>query len=176
MDDPRYGTEPPENIPVVTYGSTPTTTHVRVLAGELQGQRGPFQTVQAVQILDYTLPPATEVVHTVPEHMDNCLVYVFQGSMHVNAQTAVGTHHIARLDARPGQPRSFTVRTGITEGARFLLFAGTRLQQPIAWHGPFVMTTQAEIQQALREYSEGTFLKKRASWDYKRIATRPADV
>jgi redox-sensitive bicupin YhaK (pirin superfamily) len=176
MDDPRYGTEPPENIPTLTYGSEimDTPSVVRVLAGELKGQTGPFKTVQEVQILDFNLPAVATVEHAVPEHMDNCLIYVFQGSMEV-AGKKVGTHQVARLDASPGQPRSFTVQAAANEGARFLVFAGKMLKQPIAWHGPFVMTTQAEVQQTLKEYSQGTFLKIRTAWDYKRIATKPKD-
>jgi hypothetical protein len=51
--------------------------------------------------------------------------------------------------------------------------AGKRLEQPVAWHGPFVMTTDEEIAKTLIEYRRGTFLKKRADWDYKRLSTRP---
>jgi hypothetical protein len=54
-----------------------------------------------------------------------------------------------------------------------LVFAGKRLKQPIAWHGPFVMTTNEEINVAIDEYRSGRFLKKRAPFDYKKIAAFP---
>jgi len=51
-----------------------------------------------------------------------------------------------------------TVKAG-EEGIRFLLVSGRPLREPVAWYGPIVMNTQAELQQAFRELQEGTFLK-----------------
>jgi redox-sensitive bicupin YhaK (pirin superfamily) len=45
------------------------------------------------------------------------------------------------------------------EGIRFLLVSGKPLQEPVAWHGPIVMNTQAQLQQAFTELRDGTFLK-----------------
>jgi redox-sensitive bicupin YhaK (pirin superfamily) len=44
-------------------------------------------------------------------------------------------------------------------GVRFLLFSGKPLREPVAWNGPIVMNTEAELEQAFREYREGTFIK-----------------
>jgi redox-sensitive bicupin YhaK (pirin superfamily) len=51
-----------------------------------------------------------------------------------------------------------TVQAG-DEGIRFLLVSGKPLEEPIAWHGPIVMNTQAELQQAVAELRNGTFIK-----------------
>ncbi|MDH3743945.1 MAG: pirin family protein, partial [Acidobacteriota bacterium] len=51
-----------------------------------------------------------------------------------------------------------TVEAG-EEGIRFLLVSGKPLQEPVAWYGPIVMNTQAELRQAFAEYQAGTFLK-----------------
>lgn len=56
-----------------------------------------------------------------------------------------------------------------------MLFAGKRLDQPIAWRGPFVMTTQAEIADTVRAYQMGAFPSVRAAWDYRSLAAFPAD-
>jgi hypothetical protein len=45
------------------------------------------------------------------------------------------------------------------EGIRFLLVSGKPLEEPVAWYGPIVMNTQAELQTAFSELKEGTFLK-----------------
>ena len=51
-----------------------------------------------------------------------------------------------------------TVQAG-DEGIRFLLVSGRPLEEPVAWHGPIVMNTQAELRQAMAELADGTFIK-----------------
>ena len=52
-----------------------------------------------------------------------------------------------------------TVQAG-EHGIRFLLVSGKPIQEPVAWYGPIVMNTQAELQQAVSELRNGTFIKK----------------
>jgi len=49
-----------------------------------------------------------------------------------------------------------TVQAG-PEGVRFLLVSGQPIQEPVAWWGPIVMNTRAELDQAIQELREGTF-------------------
>ena len=51
-----------------------------------------------------------------------------------------------------------TVQAG-DEGMRFLLVSGKPLEEPVAWYGPIVMNTQAELRQAVAELRNGTFIK-----------------
>ena len=51
-----------------------------------------------------------------------------------------------------------TVQAG-DEGIRFLLVSGKPIEEPVAWHGPIVMNTNAELQQAVAELRNGTFIK-----------------
>jgi redox-sensitive bicupin YhaK (pirin superfamily) len=53
---------------------------------------------------------------------------------------------------------SLTVSTS-EAGARFLLISGQPLGEPVAWYGPIVMNTQAELRTAFQELQEGTFIK-----------------
>jgi quercetin 2,3-dioxygenase len=50
-----------------------------------------------------------------------------------------------------------TVQAG-EEGIRFLLVSGKPIEEPVAWYGPIVMNTQAELQQAAKELRNGTFI------------------
>ena len=45
------------------------------------------------------------------------------------------------------------------EGVRFLLVSGRPIEEPVAWYGPIVMNTQAELQTAMRELRDGSFIK-----------------
>jgi redox-sensitive bicupin YhaK (pirin superfamily) len=45
------------------------------------------------------------------------------------------------------------------EGIRFLLVSGKPLEEPVAWYGPIVMNSQAELRQAMNELQHGTFIK-----------------
>jgi quercetin 2,3-dioxygenase len=47
------------------------------------------------------------------------------------------------------------------EGIRFLLVSGKPIEEPVAWYGPIVMNTQAELNTAVAELREGTFIKHR---------------
>jgi redox-sensitive bicupin YhaK (pirin superfamily) len=51
-----------------------------------------------------------------------------------------------------------TVRAG-EQGIRFLLVSGKPIEEPVAWYGPIVMNTEAELRQAVRELNDGTFIK-----------------
>ena len=51
-----------------------------------------------------------------------------------------------------------TVQAG-DKGIRFLLVSGKPIEEPVAWYGPIVMNTQAELQQAVSELRSGTFIK-----------------
>ena len=53
-----------------------------------------------------------------------------------------------------------------------LLFAGKRLKEPIAWHGPIVMNTQEEIMQTFKELRSGNFPPVRVPWNYRKISEK----
>ena len=55
-----------------------------------------------------------------------------------------------------------TVQAG-DEGIRFLLVSGKPIEEPVAWYGPIVMNTQAELQLAFDELNRGTFIKQSAA-------------
>eukprot|EP00808_Paulinella_micropora_P000475 g60663.t1 len=163
MEDPRYGTVNPEDLPDLKVAAG---VKARLLAGELDGKKGPFITVQSVQILDVRMEAKQQWAHTLPAQLDNCLLYVYQGEL-VVAGSKVKAQQAVRLDASNKDVKGMLIRAADKNGASFLLFAGKRLNEPIAWHGPFVMNTQDEIRQVFREMQTGRFPPKRAPWNYR---------
>ncbi len=125
---------------------------VKVIAGETSaGTQGPI-TAEATQPLyfDVELPEGTEFSEPVgPERAS--FIVVHEGAVEIEGKRieAVGLAELGDGD---------TVRLRAVDGtARALLVAGRPLNEPIAWHGPFVMNTQAEIVQAVEDYQAGRF-------------------
>lgn len=170
MDDPRYGTVPPEKLAPVelTAGA-----RARLLAGHAEdGRVGPMSTVQPVLMVDLELAPGTEVSQAVPQDFETCLVYVYKGAGSVCGH-AISRQNIARLDAVSESSRQVRIAANAGEELHVLFLSGKRIDEPIAWHGPIVMNTDHEIQQTLRELRSGSFPPKRAAWDYRRASAAP---
>lgn len=77
------------------------------------------------------------------------LIYVFEGALNIGGDT-IAHGHLARLGA--GKKVQFVSNSG----AQALLLAGTPHNEPIAHYGPFVMNTRDELDQALRDYRNGS--------------------
>lgn len=173
MADPRYGTVNPSALPTVAL---PQGVAARVLAGTTGGVTGPFSTVQPLQMIDFTLPAGATLEHSVPAELNNALAFVFRGRAAVDATgQMLRVHDVVRFQATDAARRTLKFTADAAEGASIILFAGKRLDQPIAWRGPFVMTTDAELAQTMAEYRRGTFPPVRVPWDYRRLAAFPAD-
>ena len=72
----------------------------------------------------------------------------------VNIRDLSGNRTLIRF----GTGDNITVQAGEV-GVRFLLISGAPIQEPVAWHGPIVMNTQAELQQAMDDLQNNTFIK-----------------
>ena len=170
MDDPRYGTVPSKDLPLVALGDGCGTA--LVLAGDALGVRGPFETVQDVQMIDFRLEKEASLEFSISEGLDTAILYVYEGCLSVNGKNDIQAGSVILLDAGFDALRGLNVRTK-GEEAGVMLFAGKKLREPIAWHGPIVMNTQEQIRTTLRELRSGMFPPKRVDWDYKRMAAFP---
>lgn len=72
----------------------------------------------------------------------------------VNIRDLSGNRTLIRF----GAGDEVVVQAG-AQGVRFLLVSGAPLQEPVAWHGPIVMNTRAELQQAMADLRNGTFIR-----------------
>ena len=149
-------------------------TRVRVICGEFWGKRGPVEGVAAdPRYLDIFVPPGKR--KTLPvETSRHAFAYVFDGSgTFSGASQPFGV--LTEKDSAAGETlvreragnRSLvvfdsgdevTVQAG-DQGIRFLLVSGKPIEEPVAWYGPIVMNTQAELQQAVAELQNGSFIK-----------------
>jgi len=144
MTAPRYQDIEPGRIPEVES----TGARVRVIAGSYRGVRGPVQAEATAPLyLDVFLEDGEFEAAVPVEH--NAFVYVYEGSLKV-AGRAVTRGELAVL--RGGD--KVAARAG-DAGARFILVAGRPLKEPVARYGPFVMNRPEEIQQAMRDFTEG---------------------
>ena len=149
-------------------------TSVRIITGKFWGKRGPVDGVAADPLfLDVSVPPNTRKVLPVDTYA-NTFAYVFAGAgTFRDASSPVGIKVEKEFDGQELHLRDMTgnrtlvrfgtgdeiVVTSGDEGVRFLLVSGQPIKEPVAWHGPIVMNTRAELQQAFAELNNGTFIR-----------------
>ncbi|WP_462114747.1 pirin family protein [Lysobacter xanthus] len=144
--EPKYQEFAPERIPVAQPASGVT---VKVIAGEVEGAVGPIaQPATAPVYLDIALDAGASWTHALPEGHAG-FVYAYEGDVRIGGQP-VRTKQLAVLE---GEAVTFEAATA----ARVLLVAGRPLREPVARHGPFVMNTREELQQAFADYQAGRF-------------------
>jgi len=148
MSPPRYQEVRADLIPSVDKNGA----KVRVVAGEVDGVCGPVTEIAANPIyLDVILEPNAEINLPVPAG-HTALVYLFEGSGTFGGDPASALHMYILTDGEELQAEAGQ------QGMRFMLMAGAPFHEPIAPYGPFVMNTREEIQQALVDLRNGTFV------------------
>jgi quercetin 2,3-dioxygenase len=123
---------------------------VRLVAGEIDGRRGPVEgIVTAPEMLDVNLPAKGAMSRALPA-THNAFVYVIEGRAQIGgARTTVGAGQLAVLG--PGD--LLALRSD--SGGRMLCLAGRPLGEPVARYGPFVMNSDDELRQAVDDYRAG---------------------
>ena len=173
MTTPRYQDIPAVEIPEIIDDDG---VCVRVICGDFWGKSGPVEGVAAdPRYLDVSVPAGRR--KTLPVETDrHAFAYVFEGSgtfrdasepfgvltekeidnQEILVREQTGNRSLVLFDSGD----EVTVEAG-EEGIRFLLVSGKPIEEPVAWHGPIVMNTRAELQQAITELRDGTFIKHR---------------
>lgn len=171
MTAPRYQDIQGSDIPEITDDDG---TKVKIITGKFWGKSGPVDGIAADPLyLDVSVPPG--VKKTLPvDTRANAFAYVFAGAgrfrdsanpVGVRVEKEVAGQELNIRDmsgnrtlVRFGSGDEVTVQAG-PDGVRFLLVAGRPIQEPVAWHGPIVMNTRAELRQAFKELNNGTFIR-----------------
>jgi redox-sensitive bicupin YhaK (pirin superfamily) len=151
MMPPRYRGITADQIPEVELEEG---IKVKVIAGSIGAAKGPMDDIVIdPEYFDCSLPAGRTFVHqTHPEY--TAFIYVIGGEGQT-AGEALENGTLVLFDAGD----QFSV-SAAGEPLRFLMLTGKPLNEPVAWQGPIVMNTQAELELAFREYREGTFIKK----------------
>jgi redox-sensitive bicupin YhaK (pirin superfamily) len=166
MTRPRYQDIAARDIPQVVDDDG---TSVRVICGEFWGKRGPVEGVAAdPRYLDVSVP-AGALKRLPVDRTNHVFAYVFDGDgsfrdasdprairneLQDMAYDRAGNRSLVLFDAGD----EVVVQAG-DQGIRFLLVSGRPIEEPVAWHGPIVMNTRDELEQAYSELRNGTFIK-----------------
>jgi hypothetical protein len=148
MMPPRYRDVAAADVPTVSGDGV----DVKVIAGACGGATGPLRDlVVEVDYLDVALAAGSAFAFAVkPGRTAFCYLYAGGGEV---AGSALEAHDLLlaigaeRIDVKAHSP------------SRCILVAGAPLREPVAWGGPIVMNTRAELELAFRELDEGTFIK-----------------
>lgn len=150
MRHPRYRDIAADQIPEIKLDDG---VKVKVIAGTVKGTKGPVTDIIIdPEYLDCTVPAGITFNHATTADY-TALIYVIGGNGIVEG-TTVSNGTLVLFN----EGEVLSVTAGKAD-LRFLLLSGKPLKEPIAWQGPIVMNTQAELDLAFREFHEGTFCK-----------------
>ncbi len=152
MMPPRYRGITADQIPEVELEDG---IKVKLIAGSIGGAQGPMDDIVIdPEYFDCTVPAGkTFVQRTDPNY--TAFIYVIDGAGKTSGE-ALENGKLVLFD----EGDQLTVSAAGVP-LRFLLLTGKPLNEPVAWRGPIVMNTQAELELAFQEYREGTFIKKK---------------
>ena len=149
-------------------------TKVKVITGKFWGKKGPVDGIAADPLyLDISVPAGRRKSFKVDTYR-NTFAYIFEGGgkfadasvpkgillekevlgQELNIRDMSGNRTLVKF----GTGNEIVIQAG-PQGIRFLLIAGTPIQEPIAWHGPIVMNSQEEIQTAINDLRNNMFIK-----------------
>jgi redox-sensitive bicupin YhaK (pirin superfamily) len=171
MTAPRYQDVKAAEIPEVVDDDG---TRVRVVCGTFWGKKGPVDGVAAdPRYLDIFVAAARRKTFKV-EIERHAFAYVFEG----DGQFAYASKPFGVLAEKQVDGEELLVREPVGDrslvlfdsgdevsvqagerGIRFLLVSGKPIEEPVAWYGPIVMNTRAELEQAVSELRNGTFIR-----------------
>lgn len=171
MTQPRYQDIKSNELPLLLEDDG---SKIKVIIGDYKGRASPVDGIAAEpQYLDVYVPP-NKTKHLTVDTYRQAFAYVFEGAGNFKAaskptgvlveKSVDGEElHLADMSGNRTLVQFGTgdevVVTAGDEGVRFLLISGTPIQEPIAWHGPIVMNTHQEIQQAIQDLNNHRFIK-----------------
>jgi quercetin 2,3-dioxygenase len=155
MIDPRYRNLDRDQIPQICPVEN---VMIKIVCGTVDGVKGPVQDiVTEPEVLDIRVGPDTVYEHSVkPGHTAFSYVIEGEGSFDPDGTRSIPAETVVLFEDGDG------IRiTTAKESVRFLMVSGKPIREPVAWYGPIVMNTKAELAVAFEEYQNGTFVKNK---------------
>ena len=149
MGAPGYQTLLNADIPVVELPDGAGSA--RIIAGELDGRRGPARTHTPIDVWDVRLVAGGRARFPIAEGRTLAVV-VLRGTVLVNGETVVREAQFAQM-SRDGRD----VEIEANGDATLLILSCEPIDEPVLGYGPFVMNSQDEIRQAIDDFNSGRF-------------------
>lgn len=149
MSPPGYQPLLAQNMGIVRLPDD--TGVVRVIAGEFQGTRGPAKTFTPIDLYDGRLNPGATLDLAFARH-HNLSLLVMSGEVTINGTATVRENDFV-VFKNNGDRTVITTR----QTSQVLVMSGEPIDEPVVQYGPFVMNSQSEIVQAMRDFNQGRF-------------------
>ncbi len=150
MTPPAYQAILSKSIPEIELSNSRGS--IRVIAGEYEGHKGPAKTFTPMNVFDIRLKKGEELILPAADGWNTSLV-VLQGALESTERGAVAKDAKMLMFGQDGQ--GITIKA--LEDSLALLLSGEPIDEPIVGHGPFVMNTREEINQAITDFNQGAF-------------------
>ncbi len=154
MTAPGYQPILSQSIPEIELSNS--SGSIRVIAGEYEGRVGPATTFTPMNVFDIHLKKGEELVLPAPDGW-NTSVVVLRGALESGANSA--DRGVIAKDAKMlmFSQEGAGIKVKALEDTVALLLSGEPIAEPIVGHGPFVMNTREEIEQAIDDFNRGAF-------------------
>ena len=171
MTTPRYQDIKSKEIRILEEDDG---SKIKVIAGNFKGIKGPVDNISADPHYFDIFVPARMSKRFPFDTYRQGFAYIFEGNARFEgASKPIGVKVEKEFEGQEVEIRDLSGNRTLVlfdkgdeivvhagpQGVRFLLISGKPLREPVAWHGPIVMNTQAELQQAFKELNNGTFIK-----------------
>lgn len=147
MDQPNYQPLAPKDTPVVWSADKKVKT--AVVSGDYKGVKGVINTYTPLLTLRFEIDVTGKTEVDIPED-HNAFIYLLDGALVINGNSDVTKKDLVWFNNDGGK-----ITLEGKAKTRAILLAGKPINEPVATYGPFVMNTQAEIMEAMRDYQSG---------------------
>ncbi|SMO83613.1 pirin family protein [Solitalea koreensis] len=147
MDQPQYFPLSEEDTP--QFISEDGEVRLKIVAGKIGDIAGPIPTFSPVNAFVVTAKEGGEISIPIPEN-HNAFIYLLDGQLKVEGFGLVDGHNAVQFN-NDGNAITFIA----TKDTRALLMTGEPLNEKVVSHGPFVMNSESEIMEAMRDYQMG---------------------